>query len=170
MGELPHLARRFDAALRPVAPSEGDERWAAGWLSEAETALWRSQPTVDRAHTIAVARRVIAARAGGDESASEAPRWLIAAALLHDVGKAEAHLGVAGRTLATALELVGVRRAPGRLGRYLRYTELGASRLAAVDADDRVVAWAREHHRPPGRWSGTVPAEQATLLAAADRG
>jgi putative nucleotidyltransferase with HDIG domain len=170
VGELPHLARRFVASVRARPPSDDDERWAVGWLSAAEAELWRSQAAVDRAHTIAVARRVLEACGGTGEDGAPVPRWQMAAALLHDVGKAEARLGVAGRTTATVLELVGVRRAPGRLGRYLHYTEVGAVRLAAVGADERVVAWAREHHRPPARWSAVVPDGEALVLAAADRG
>jgi hypothetical protein len=156
-GDAAHLARRLRWSLRPPAVSGDDLAWVAAQLREAEFALWTRQSSADQAHSLGVARRC----AGGDP-------WLVQAALLHDVGKAEASLGVAGRVLATALALVRVRRFPGRLGAYLRYPDLGADRLAAAGADPRVVAWAREHHWRPADWTGTVPPADAARLAAAD--
>jgi hypothetical protein len=168
-GELVHLARRFaghaGSILRPRAPSVDDEAWARSWLSDAEAELWAAQAPVDRAHSLGVAR-LVADRGGGTEPA----RWVVAAALLHDVGKADAPLGLSGRTAATVLELARVRRAPGRLGRYLRYPATGAEHLAEIGSDPRVVVWAREHHLPPAARSAVVPLEVADLLAAADRG
>ncbi len=186
-GELGHLARRFvdhaRSAVRPRRPGPAEEAWARSWLSEPEAELWASQAVVDRAHSIAVAEAVAVAVAAhtaarctvagpaptapGPQPAPE--RWVMAAALLHDVGKADAHLGLIGRTTATVLELAHVGWAPARLGRYLRYPEEGARRLAAAGSDHRVVAWAREHHRSPAARSGAVPATTADLLADADR-
>lgn len=156
--ELPHLAARFLRSLRPRPLSAADAAWVAAVLAPAEFALWQSQQRVDQVHTVAVARRV-----------ETADPWVVKAALLHDVGKAEAHLGVVGRVAATVLELVGVGRFPGRLGRYLAYPELGARSLSGIGADERVVAWAREHHRPAAQQSSVVPLDLANLLAAADR-
>jgi hypothetical protein len=153
--------------MRPRPPSPEDEAWAGGWLSAEERRLWAAQPAADRAHSLAVARRV-APHEERSAAVPEAERWVVAAALLHDVGKAEASLGVLGRSVATLVELAGVRRAPGRLGRYLHYPERGAARLAAAGSDARVVAWAREHHRAPEQWSGAVPEAVARQLAAAD--
>ncbi len=155
--ELPHLAARFLWSVRPKPLSAVDAAWVAAVLAPAEFALWQSQQLVDRVHTVAVARRV-----------EKADPWVVKAALLHDVGKADARLGVVGRVAATMLELVGVGRFPGRLGRYLAYPERGAELLAAIDADERVVAWAREHHRPVDHQSSIVPRDLADLLAAAD--
>lgn len=162
--EVPHLVRRFVQTMMSGTPSVSDEDWAAGWLSPTEEALWRSQPPVDRRHTIAAARWVASSFDGASP-----PRWLMAAALLHDVGKAQASLGVTGRCVATFLELLDVRQVPGRLGAYLSYTERGAAALADAAADPRVVAWAREHHLPAPKRSGIVPATDAELLARADR-
>ena len=176
VGELGHLARRawwtlrVSTAVGPAADRPGDdEAWACAWLSGREAALWRAQNPLDRRHTVAVARRVApAAGAGGPRiERRDAPAWLVPAALLHDVGKSDAPLGLLGRTVATLAELVGVRRAPGALGRYLRYPERGAELLAAAGSRAEVVAWAREHHQPPGCW--TLPPLWARVLAAADR-
>ncbi|MPY93760.1 MAG: HD domain-containing protein [Acidimicrobiia bacterium] len=162
VGELGHLARRFCWTLRATPPTAEDEAWACARLRPGEAALWQAQHPLDRRHTVAVAHRVVATAGPG------APPWVLSAALLHDVGKAEAPMGVLGRTVATVLELVGARTAPGKLGRYLAYSERGAELLAEVGSDPEVVAWAREHHEPPERW--TVPRAWGEALAAADRG
>ncbi|MBM3684405.1 MAG: hypothetical protein FJW83_07675 [Actinobacteria bacterium] len=155
--EVPHLARRFVDAFRRSEPSEADTLWAAGIAGPA-AALWEAQSVQDRRHTIAVARAV---------EGSDPPRWVLEAALLHDVGKAEAALGPLGRSLATVLEILGVGSAPGALGRYLTYPRRGAELLAAVGSDPLVVRWAAEHHEDPERW--TVPRAWAERLVAADR-
>ncbi len=161
-GELGHLAHRFWWTLRATPPPAEDDAWAEARLPAPLAALWSAQHPLDRRHTVAVARQVDAV-AGPD-----APVWVQQAALLHDVGKADAPLGVVGRTVATVLELARVRWAPGRLGRYLHYTEGGATSLAAAGASDEVVAWAREHHEPAECW--TVPVEWGQVLVDADRG
>ena len=51
---------------------------------------------------------------------------------------------------------------------YAGYTEVGAGLLSDAGADDRVVAWAREHHRPEPEWS--IPVGAGRLLVAADDG
>jgi putative nucleotidyltransferase with HDIG domain len=158
--ELGHLVHRFWWMLRAKPPPPADEAWACEQLRPAEAALWRRQHPVDRRHTLAVAHRLLTER-------PDAPEWVVAAALLHDVGKAEAPLGVPGRTVATVLELCGARSAPGRLGRYLSYAERGAELLESAGAAPEVVAWARQHHEAPSSW--TVPAEWGQALVAADR-
>ena len=54
----------------------------------------------------------------------------------------------------------------GRVGRYLCHDEIGAELLGEVDSDALTIAWAREHHLPPERW--TVGAEVGAALKAAD--
>ena len=156
---LRHLARRFVASLRPSPPTQVQQAWARARLTGAEWAVWSAQPDVDRRHSVCVAEDLAGRHA-------DAPSWVVAAALLHDVGKADAALGVVGRVVAGTLALGGVRRAPGRIGRHLRYPTIGAERLAAAGAVPRVVAWAAQHHEPATTW--TVPAPWAERLAAAD--
>jgi hypothetical protein len=69
-------------------------------------------------------------------------------------------------TLVRPVVPVSWRPRLGRIGRHLDYEERGARLLAAAGSDPFVVAWAREHHLPPARWS--VDAEAAALLRAAD--
>lgn len=165
--------RRFVAALGSSPPSAADEAWALAWLSERERLLWTAQSARDRRHTIAVARTVVRAPAG---EAAALEEWVVPAALLHDVGKADAPLGVVGRVAATLVELVGGERPGARLatrrgvlgtiGRYLDYPARGAATLEGVGAHPLVSAWAREHHLP--RAQRTVPEPWASRLATAD--
>lgn len=166
MADVVHLARRFLGSLSPRPLDPTDARWAHDQLLPGERALWARMSLADRKHAAGVARAV-AGRLGDD-----ATRPVLAAALLHDVGKVEAGLGTAGRVLAT---LVGRRRAqrwagrrglPGRVERYLRHDELGARALAAAGSDPVTVAWTREHHLPPQAW--TVPATVGHALRDAD--
>jgi hypothetical protein len=164
MTQAGHLVRRFLGSLRPGAPPPGDEAWARDVLLAGERLLWDRMSGPDRRHAVGVARRAEAALG------SRATRPVVAAALLHDVGKAEAGLGTFGRvgaTLAAAVagrERLAARR--GRVGRYLRHDALGADLLAAAGSDPLTRAWAREHHLAPDRW--TVDAEVGAALKAAD--
>ncbi|MCP3936349.1 MAG: hypothetical protein GY708_13365 [Actinomycetia bacterium] len=147
-----------------------DVDWVKSVLSGPEYALFDKMTINDQAHGVSVARDVAS-------QLELSPRsWIVAAALLHDVGKIESGVGVAGRVLATLMEpLIPERFVPratrlpgwfGRVGEYLRYTEAGAVLLASVGSDPRVRAWAREHHMPPTRW--TIPADVGRVLQAAD--
>jgi len=165
-----HLIRRFAGSLRPGGPRAGEVAWAESHLTDSERVLWRSMPGADRRHSAAVARRVEAALGAG------ASRPVLAAALLHDVGKTVSGLGTYGRVVATVSAAVAGREQAeawsaargfaGRVGLYLRHPELGADELARAGSDPLTVAWAREHHLPAGR--GTVPAPVAAALRTAD--
>ena len=164
-----HLARRFAGSLRrgDVGPIDGD--WVNLHLLEGEADLWEQMPAADRRHGVGVARKV-------DGLLGGASRPVLAAALLHDVGKVTSGLGTWERVLAT---LVGAATpsssherwadrpgALGRLGRYLRHSDEGAALLSAAGSDPLTVAWAAEHHRPRSRW--TVETSVADALRRAD--
>jgi hypothetical protein len=124
----------------------------------------------DRRHAAAVGRR--AERALGHQ----ASRPVLAAALLHDVGKIESGLGTYGRVIATlSAKVAGAetayawRRQRGfvrRVGLYLLHPEIGADLLALAGSDPLTVAWTREHHLPPSEW--TIRRDLAEALKAAD--
>ncbi len=156
--ELVHLARRLAASIQPARPSDDDLSWARAHLREAEWALWSRHRPNDKRHTLAVAHVLTVA--------DDVPAWVLSAALLHDIGKIDADLGLPGRVLASLLQLARVRRAPGRLGAYLHYAAHGATLLRSAGSHPHVVAWAAEHHEPEAGW--TVPARWGTPLAAAD--
>lgn len=165
-----HRARRFFASLWPGGPGRADEAWARERLLPGEVQLWQTMRGPDRRHAVGVARQTVA------QLGDAATRPVVAAALLHDVGKTVARLGTYGRVVATLSGAVtdeqthrlwvrgrGFTR---RVGLYLTYPGLGADLLALAGSDPLTVAWAREHHQPPETW--TVPRALGEVLAAAD--
>jgi len=156
-----HLVRRFAGSLRPGGPGPADERWVADHLDPGELALWDRMSGPDRRHAAQVARAVV------DRLGPETPRPVVAAALLHDVGKLDSGLRTPARVVATLAGMVaGRERIGGRMGRYLHHDELGARLLAAAGSDPLAVTWAREHHLPAARW--TITPRVANALKAAD--
>ncbi|MGQ0433878.1 MAG: HD domain-containing protein [Microthrixaceae bacterium] len=170
MGDAAHLARRFFGSLRPGGPSAADQAWVDAQLLPAEQRLWARMSGPDRRHAAGVARDV--ARTLGHE----AQRPVLAAALLHDVGKVESGLRTYGRVVATLCgKVAGAEMAhtwrngrgyTRRVGLYLLHAELGADLLELAGSDPLTVAWAREHHQPPDTW--TIPPHLAAALKAAD--
>lgn len=170
MGGMTHLVRRFVGSLLPGGPSRSEQAWVDAQLLAAERALWGRMPGPDRRHSAAVARRV--ERALGHE----ASRPVLAAALLHDVGKVESGLRTYGRVVATMSAKVagaetaytwrGQRGFARRVGLYLLHPEIGADLLALAGSDPLTVAWTREHHLPPSEW--TVRRDLADALKSAD--
>ncbi len=165
-----HLAARFFSSLRKGGPTADDEGWAERQLLPGERALWATMSDADRRHAVAVARRVAA------QLGPEATRPVLAAALLHDVGKAASALGTFGRVAATlVIAAAGRPRASGwtggparRVGLYARHAEVGADMLERAGSDPLTCAWAREHHRPEDAWS--VPPKLGRALRDADEG
>ncbi|HEU5300619.1 MAG TPA: hypothetical protein VFW06_00115 [Acidimicrobiia bacterium] len=172
-----HLAKRFVGALVPGGPSHSDEAWVKSVLPPALFAEWRSMPGHDRRHSIGVARRTRDGLRGVADMADD-PEW-VAAALVHDVGKLDAGLGVPGRVVATLtrgvlgqertdrwVERRGVRL---RFARYFRHGALGADRIRAAGGSEATARWAAAHH-DPSRWAetGIPPAVMAALDAADD--
>jgi hypothetical protein len=170
-----HLGRRFVRALSPRPPRDRDVAWVVGILEPTELALWRSLPNHEQRYTIRVAKDV-EARLAGTEYAGE-PRWL-AAALLHDVGKLDAGLGVVGRSAATVM---GAVAGPARIDRwaqasgfrrraawYFHHDDRGADRIRAAGGRDQAARWASAHHHR-SRWPASgVPITVAEALEAAD--
>jgi hypothetical protein len=152
-----HLARRFFGSLRPGGPKKAEEEWARSQLLPSEVALWKRMSNPDRRHAATVARDV--ERSLGHE----ASRPVLAAALLHDVGKIEAGLRTYGRVIATLCGMFVGRehaklwmRSRGftrRVGMYLLHPELGGDLLGIAGSDPLTEAWAREHHLPPEQWT-----------------
>lgn len=170
MSSLVHLATRFIGSLWPFGPRAVDHEWAMSHLLPGEAELWMLMSRVDRRHAAGVGRRTVA-MLGPDT-----PREVVAAALLHDVGKLDSALGTYGRVVATLCGRIAGqdmaevwsshRGFTRRVGLYLRHDALGADRLILAGSDAVSVAWAREHHLPEERW--TVPAEVGRALKRAD--
>lgn len=164
VASIVHLARRFFGSLSRSSPSAIDEQWAIAQLGSQEQALWRRMDNADRRHAVGVARRV------ETDLGSAASRPVLAAALLHDVGKLDSGLGTFARAGATIWAgAIGRERASAganRVARYLRHDQIGAGLLLAACADPLTIAWAREHHLDPSRW--TLAHELASALKNAD--
>lgn len=169
MGKAAHLTRRFFGSLRPGGPSVADTEWACSFLLPAEARLWLRMSGSDRRHSVAVTRRVV-------EALPDAPRAVVAASLLHDIGKVEAGLGTYGRVVATLSGAVAGREAADdwirtkgftrRVGLYLQHPRLGGDLLELAGSDPLTVAWTREHHLGEDDW--TVDVEIGRVLAACD--
>jgi hypothetical protein len=170
-----HLAGRLAGSLWPGGPAAAHERWARSWLLAGEVRLWQRLSGPDRRHAVGVAREV--ARQLGVAPGDDARRPIMAAALLHDVGKVDSGMGTWSRVAATAVALklgrqrVAAWAAPGRAwraraGRYVTHDRRGAELLADAGSDPFTVAWASEHHLPAHRRS--VDPAVAEVLEAAD--
>jgi hypothetical protein len=167
-----HYVRRFFTSLSRRPPAAADEAWAAAVATPAERALLARLPNHDRRHLIASARQVDAAL-GPDAD----PVW-IRAALLHDVGKFDADLGVVGRAIATvAASGLGRTRVGGwadrsglrgRIGRYERHGEIGADELRAIGSPEPVAEWSALHHHRADFASSRIPPDVLAVLDAAD--
>ena len=169
-----HLTTRFFGSLSPAPPKPADDAWVRSVLSTEEYGIWARLPNHDRRHSIAVARRVERSLQGTSHTDDE---WL-RAALLHDVGKLDARLGVLGRVGATlAGSAAGHDMAPlwsekrgitRRVGLYLRHAELGADRIRIVGGSEIAARWAAAHHDPSSWESTGIPAPVVAALHDAD--
>lgn len=165
-----HLVKRFVGSLRPGGPGRAAEAWVAEQLSPSELRLWGTMGGPDRRHAHGVARRV--ERTLGHE----ATKPVLAAALLHDVGKTDSRLRTYGRVVATVSGAVaghemaqvwrtrtGITR---RVGLYLLHPDIGGDQLELAGSDPLTSAWARQHHLPEEEW--TIPVEIGRALKACD--
>jgi hypothetical protein len=161
-GHLGHLIRRFVGSLSRRAVPASDERWALSSLLDAERQLWLRCSIADQRHTIAVARRACEL---SPKLAQPGERPVLAACLLHDIGKLDAGLGTFGRVLATvwgAARGERAERGSGRIARYLRHEPIGATMLAAAGSDELTVWLVGGDPR--------APRQMAELLRQADDG
>ena len=133
-------------------------------LSDGEHDLWIQMSNPDRRHAVGVAKRVECELGGA------ATDPVLAAALLHDVGKIVSGLRTPARVGATlvwsvlpssraALWLTDERVRPRRLarwrlrlGQYHLHPQLGEGVLEAAGADPLTSGWAGDHHRTIDEW------------------
>ena len=170
MATASHLIKRFAGSLRPGGPGATADSWVEARLLPGELKLWRRMSGPDRRHAVDVAERV--ERALGHE----ATRPVLAAALLHDVGKTESGLRTYGRVVATlSAKVAGAEMAATwrkqrgfarKVGLYLQHDRIGGDLLELAGSDPLTVAWTREHHRPEPEW--TLAPSVAIALKAAD--
>jgi len=170
MGSVRHLVRRFVGSLCPGGPGDEANRWVAAVLTGPEYVLWQQLSGPDRRHSHQVARDV------QRELGPQATTPVLAAALLHDVGKLRSRLRTPGRVVATVLASIAGRESirqwstgsgyRSRLGQYLDHPAIGVAMLNGIGSDPMVVAWAGQHHQPPTDW--TLDPRLAAVLSAVD--
>ncbi len=134
-----------------LEPSDADLALAREYLADGLLALFAAQEPRDQRHSAGTARWLL-------ERGHDGNRDLLAAALLHDVGKGAqrtrdrvAHVltGWAPDALAaSAGSRFEMRRA---IARSRAHSERGADLLTDAGAPVRVIEWTRRHHRPAGR-------------------
>jgi HD domain len=173
--KLAHLSQRFVRALWPGPARAEDLAWTESILTPATMTEFRRLPNHDQRHALGVARAVQTQLQGTPDA--DDPRWL-AAALLHDVGKLDARLGVYGRVVATVSGAVAGRRTADawserrgitrRIGLYLRHPELGASRIRLAGGPEEAAQWAEAHHTPDSWPDLPLPPDVVAALDAAD--
>ncbi len=171
MGSLLHLVKRFVTSLLIFRVDERTELELLPLLSDQEKILYLSQPRIDRIHSVRNAKVIICA-----SPESYKPEYVVAAAL-HDVGKAEADLGVTGRVFATILQsLLSEKRIKTwgakeglkkQIYWYCLHNERGAELLEEAGSSSVAVAWARHHHDREDHEN--IPAGVIALLRKADR-
>lgn len=172
---MSHLTARLLGSLWPGGPWPAGDTWARAWLLPGEASLWDRMSGPDRRHALGVAREVGGQLGIADGETERRP--VMAAALLHDVGKIEAHFGTWSRVAATAIALrvgrdgVAAWARPddgwrSRAGRYVTHDQRGGALLGDAGSDPFTVAWASQHHQPPaGR---TVDPTLGAVLEVAD--
>ena len=142
-----HLAERFREGVRSAPLGPPELTWVESRLTGPEWSAFLEQPTADQRHGYSSARAVEATLGARPDA--------VRAALLHDIGKRHARLGLVGRALAS----VAIRmRAPlwERARTYRDHGPIGSRELSGWGAEPLVVEFARAHHGARPR--GTDPA------------
>jgi len=127
------------------------------WLPPGPAEAFFAQGEADQRHGYHAGLMVVAAGVHDRE--------VIMAALLHDVGKRHARLGIIGRSIASVLILLRLPLTQ-RMQAYRDHGILAARELAGLTVPSLVIDFAMHHHgtRPPtidqGVWDVLVAADQ----------
>ena len=154
-----HLASRFFGSLgsgRPLSAAQIDtvNRYLH---ADVERALFWDQPVLDQHHGLQSLQRLLESH----PSRADLQR----AALLHDVGKRHAQLGVVGRVAAWSVRKLGLP-VTGRFRTFHDHGVLGSAELGRAKCETIVVEFARLHH---GKRPDTIAASDWFALLEADR-
>lgn len=154
---MAHLVRRFFdvASAQPLTPVEVDA--VSGWLSPQLADMFFDQPSADQRHGYEAALTVIHLGFKDPD--------VIAAALMHDVAKRHAGLGVVGRSFAS-LAILARLPLSQRMTAYRDHGLVGAKELADAGAPSLAIDFALHHHRER---PSTIAADTWAVLIAADQ-
>lgn len=165
-----YRAKQFFAAVFPRSGSEGLTA-AAEVLTPGQLLLFRSLPPEDQAHGL----RVL----GELRAQEERDPDLLAAALLHDVGKLRCPLSVWERALVVVVR----RLLPGAVHRWgkgearglrrafvaaVKHPEWGAELVSTVGGSPRLIQLVRLHQNEPHRVADRELSERLRSLQTAD--
>lgn len=137
------------------------------WLGPETVDVFFAQDVPDQRHGYNAALTVVAAGVRDTE--------VVVTALLHDVGKRHARLGIIGRSVASVLILLGLPLSE-RMETYRDHGMVAARELAALSVPSLVVDFAIHHHgeRPPtidiATWELLIAADEPPKASSARRG
>jgi putative nucleotidyltransferase with HDIG domain len=179
LGLIRNIRKGLTFLRRDLTVSPEDAAFASEYLSPAECQLFWRLSVQDQVHSIRVARTSLLSLADFPELDG---RDVVRGALLHDIGKTQADLGIVFRTIWTliakvapnALERLSARfgdARPGTLRHRMyvqaRHAEIGADILADTGTDETVRALVRNTGLPMD--CPREPADRLLLAADADR-
>lgn len=139
-----HASRRTVLTAIPGLARPDDE-WARRRLERVEFELYRQLSRPERAHAVAVARRLLRGQ-------PQASSLLVRAALLHDVGKLGAPGFVLWRVLTHLLPPAHVEPEPRLMGlagarqARVHHAAFGAAMIRAAGGDEAVARLVERHH------------------------
>ncbi len=157
-GSLSHLSRRFLDVLTSKPLSISERAAVDSWLVPEMAEVFFEQMDADQRHCYHAALSVISNGHNDGE--------VITAALVHDVGKRHAHLGVIGRSIASVMIFLGLPLTE-RMLLYRDHGRNGARELVELGAPSLAVEFALHHQgkRPQSieiqLWKALVAADQA---------
>lgn len=139
VGKLGRLRRSLhESQARP------DDLWALARLTPAEGRVYLALDARDREHAVRVAQALRQAHPQTDGT-------LLAAALLHDCGKAARPYRVHERVLAGLVPQTLMPYLPfGAVGVRLRHPQLGAAAVRQAGGREEVARLIERHHHPQG--------------------
>ncbi len=155
-GSFGHLSSRFFDYLRAKPLSDEDRETVTTILTAAEARIFFEQSQKDQAHGFDAALVVLASGQSTEER--------LRAALLHDVGKRSAGLGVLRRVAASLLIKMGLPLT-SKMKLYRDHGPVGAAELETAGSPPLVVEFARAHH---GSRPAALSEEDWALLQSAD--
>ncbi len=141
------MARPLDEAEKVIVET---------WLTPALGEVFFSQSPADQRHGYEAGMAVLAGQRNEPE--------VITAALMHDIGKRHARLGVVGRSVASVLITFGLPLSD-RMRAYRDHGVIGAGELGALNAPSLAIDFALHHHRER---PATIDQQTWDVLVAAD--